>query len=267
MSLCSSPPLSGYPQPDWLIDRERLGARLPPRVRARELWRVPGRTSRRLRRTPPDSQSRTWSGPASTWSPTARCGGRATPTDSRRPLTASISTIRRRARSHGHENPVPRSGRPDPPHAAGRSRGRRVFLRAITDRESRSPSPGLHDDPTGSERPLRRRSESRARVRRRRECRAQGSESSGRRRGPGRRALSPSAPDPAREYALEAIDRALAGIEETVLHTCFGYAHIVKKRLTGYPLLRGSMSAPRPTSPPTAQPASIRKCCATFRTK
>src|SRR5918911_1740137 len=29
------------PQPDWLIDRDRLAHRLPPRVRARELWRVP----------------------------------------------------------------------------------------------------------------------------------------------------------------------------------------------------------------------------------
>ena len=33
--------VGSYPQPDWLIDRERLGERLPPRVRARELWRVP----------------------------------------------------------------------------------------------------------------------------------------------------------------------------------------------------------------------------------
>ena len=32
--------VGSYPQPDWLIDRERLGARLPPRVRALELWRV-----------------------------------------------------------------------------------------------------------------------------------------------------------------------------------------------------------------------------------
>jgi 5-methyltetrahydropteroyltriglutamate--homocysteine methyltransferase len=46
-------------------------------------------------------------------------------------------------------------------------------------------------------------------------------------------------PDPAREYALEAINRALEGIEgDTVLHTCFGYAHIVKSRLSGYPFLR-----------------------------
>jgi 5-methyltetrahydropteroyltriglutamate--homocysteine methyltransferase len=46
-------------------------------------------------------------------------------------------------------------------------------------------------------------------------------------------------PEPAREYAIEAINRALDRIEgETVLHTCFGYAHIVHDRLTGYPFLR-----------------------------
>jgi 5-methyltetrahydropteroyltriglutamate--homocysteine methyltransferase len=32
--------VGSYPQPGWLIDRERLGHRFPPRVRARELWRV-----------------------------------------------------------------------------------------------------------------------------------------------------------------------------------------------------------------------------------
>jgi 5-methyltetrahydropteroyltriglutamate--homocysteine methyltransferase len=32
--------VGSYPQPDWLIDRERLRDRLPPRVRAAELWRV-----------------------------------------------------------------------------------------------------------------------------------------------------------------------------------------------------------------------------------
>ncbi|RTE91308.1 uroporphyrinogen decarboxylase family protein [Bradyrhizobium sp. LVM 105] len=34
--------VGSYPQPDWLIDREKLGARFPPRVRAKELWRIPG---------------------------------------------------------------------------------------------------------------------------------------------------------------------------------------------------------------------------------
>jgi 5-methyltetrahydropteroyltriglutamate--homocysteine methyltransferase len=32
--------VGSYPQPDWLIDRDKLAGRFPPRVRARELWRV-----------------------------------------------------------------------------------------------------------------------------------------------------------------------------------------------------------------------------------
>src|SRR5437899_2111253 len=33
--------VGSYPQPDWLVDRQMLGTRLPPRVRAREIWRIP----------------------------------------------------------------------------------------------------------------------------------------------------------------------------------------------------------------------------------
>src|SRR5215208_1489656 len=43
MAAATSIPTSlvgSYAQPGWLIDREKLGARFPPRVRARELWRV-----------------------------------------------------------------------------------------------------------------------------------------------------------------------------------------------------------------------------------
>ena len=32
--------VGSYSQPDWLIDRARLGERLPARVRAKELWRI-----------------------------------------------------------------------------------------------------------------------------------------------------------------------------------------------------------------------------------
>jgi 5-methyltetrahydropteroyltriglutamate--homocysteine methyltransferase len=32
--------VGSYAQPDWLIDRKKLAARFPPRVRARELWQV-----------------------------------------------------------------------------------------------------------------------------------------------------------------------------------------------------------------------------------
>ena len=33
--------VGSYPQPEWLIDRDKLAGRFPPRVRARELWRIP----------------------------------------------------------------------------------------------------------------------------------------------------------------------------------------------------------------------------------
>ncbi len=33
--------VGSYPQPDWLIDRERLQKRPPPRAVAKELWRIP----------------------------------------------------------------------------------------------------------------------------------------------------------------------------------------------------------------------------------
>jgi len=32
--------VGSYPQPEWLIDRKQLAGRFPPRVRARELWRI-----------------------------------------------------------------------------------------------------------------------------------------------------------------------------------------------------------------------------------
>src|SRR5690348_16548450 len=32
--------VGSYPQPDWLIDRAKLAGRFPPRIRAKELWRV-----------------------------------------------------------------------------------------------------------------------------------------------------------------------------------------------------------------------------------
>ena len=33
--------VGSYPQPDWLVDRGNLVNRLPPRVRAQEIWRIP----------------------------------------------------------------------------------------------------------------------------------------------------------------------------------------------------------------------------------
>jgi len=40
LALLPTTLVGSYAQPDWLIDRAKLGKRFPPRVRAKELWRV-----------------------------------------------------------------------------------------------------------------------------------------------------------------------------------------------------------------------------------
>src|SRR3974390_887404 len=45
--------VGSYAQPDWLIDRQKLAGRFPPRVRARELWRVAPEFLEQAQRDPP----------------------------------------------------------------------------------------------------------------------------------------------------------------------------------------------------------------------
>jgi 5-methyltetrahydropteroyltriglutamate--homocysteine methyltransferase len=40
LPLFPSTIVGSYPQPDWLIDRDKLSKQFPPRTRARELWRI-----------------------------------------------------------------------------------------------------------------------------------------------------------------------------------------------------------------------------------
>ena len=40
MTLLPTTLVGSYPQPDWLIDRKRLADIVPPRARARDLWRI-----------------------------------------------------------------------------------------------------------------------------------------------------------------------------------------------------------------------------------
>jgi len=41
LPLLPTTPVGSYPQPDWLIDRSQLLGQGPPRVRARDIWRIP----------------------------------------------------------------------------------------------------------------------------------------------------------------------------------------------------------------------------------
>jgi 5-methyltetrahydropteroyltriglutamate--homocysteine methyltransferase len=41
LNLLPTTLVGSYPQPEWLIDRKNLAGRFPPRIRVRDLWRVP----------------------------------------------------------------------------------------------------------------------------------------------------------------------------------------------------------------------------------
>ena len=137
--------IGSYPQPDWLIDRERLRERLPPRVRARELWRVAGAVpragaGRRDARSAIRDMERAGidivtDGEMRRESYSNRFATALEGIDLDNPATALDRT--------GKTNAVPRVVGPDPAHA-GRSRCATCeFLRAQhRPARSRSPFPG-----------------------------------------------------------------------------------------------------------------------------
>jgi 5-methyltetrahydropteroyltriglutamate--homocysteine methyltransferase len=231
--------VGSYPQPDWLIDRKRLGDRLPPRVRARELWRVPEPfleaaqddatrlAVQDLERAGVDVIT---DGEMRRESYSNRFATALDGVDLDQPGIALDRT--------GHENPVPRVVGP-----ISRTRPVEVrdveFLRSITDRRIKITVPGpftmthqAQNDYYPDDRSLAL-AYAEAVNEELRDLKAAGADVV--------QIDEPylqARPEPAREYAVEAINRALDGIEgETVLHTCFGYAHIVHDRPAGYPFL------------------------------
>jgi 5-methyltetrahydropteroyltriglutamate--homocysteine methyltransferase len=231
--------VGSYPQPDWLIDRERLGARLPPRVRALELWRVPepflDEAQDDATRLAVQDMERAGvdvitDGEMRRESYSNRFATALEGVDLDNPGVALDRT--------GHENPVPRVVGP-----IRRARPVEVrdveFLRSITERRIKITVPGpftmtqqAQNDHYADGRSLAL-AYAEAVNEELRDLKAAGADVV--------QIDEPylqARPEPAREYALEAINRALAGIEgDTVLHTCFGYAHIVHDRLPGYPFL------------------------------
>jgi 5-methyltetrahydropteroyltriglutamate--homocysteine methyltransferase len=232
--------VGSYPQPDWLIDRERLGDRLPPRVRARELWRVP---EPYLEEAQDDATRIAVRDMELAGIDVVGDGEMRRESYSNRFATAldgiDLDTPGVALDRTGNENPVPKVVGP-----VRRSRPVEVrdveFLRAITDRPIKITVPGpftmtqqAQNDHYAEDRDLAL-AYAEAVNDELRDLKAAGADVV--------QIDEPylqARPEPARDYALEAIDRALEGIQgDTVLHTCFGYAHIVHDRLPGYPFLR-----------------------------
>jgi 5-methyltetrahydropteroyltriglutamate--homocysteine methyltransferase len=231
--------VGSYPQPDWLIDRERLGERLPPRVRARELWRVPEAFLEEAQddatRLAVQDMERAGvdvitDGEMRRESYSNRFATALDGVDLDNPGVALDRT--------GHENPVPRVV--GPIRRTGPVEVRDVeLLRSLTDRRTKITVPGpftmtqqAQNDHYADDRSLAL-AYAEAVNEELRDLQAAGADVV--------QIDEPylqARPELARAYAVEAINRALEGLEgDTVLHTCFGYAHIVKDRLTGYPFL------------------------------
>jgi 5-methyltetrahydropteroyltriglutamate--homocysteine methyltransferase len=232
--------VGSYPQPDWLIDRARLGDRLPPRVRARELWRVPEPL---LEEAQDDATRLAVADMERAGVDVVTDGEMRRESYSNRFATAlegvdldgpGVALDRT-----GHPNPVPRVV--GPIRRTGPVEVRDVeFLRSLTERRIKITVPGpftmtqqAQNDHYSDDRSLAL-AYAEAVNEELRDLKAAGADVV--------QIDEPylqARPEAAREYALEAIDRALDGIEgETVLHTCFGYAHIVHDRPSGYPFLR-----------------------------
>ena len=231
--------VGSYPQPDWLVDRDMLGRRLPPRVRAKEIWRVAPQyleqaqddatliAIRDMERAGVDIVS---DGEIRRESYSNRFATALEGIDLDNPGTALDRT--------GHPNPVPRVVGP-----IRRTRPVEVrdvqFLRANTDRRIKATLPGpftmsqqAQDDYYKDEGEL---------------AMALAAAVNGEIKdlfAAGADVVQIDEPylqarsEKAKRFAIPAINRALEGIGgTTALHTCFGYAHIVHDRPNGYPFL------------------------------
>jgi 5-methyltetrahydropteroyltriglutamate--homocysteine methyltransferase len=231
--------VGSHPQPDWLIDRARLGARLPPRVRARELWRIPDElleqaqddaTVVAIEEMEATGLDVITDGEIRRESYSNRFANALDGVDLDNPGTGVDRT--------GNPNIVPRVSGPVSRRHPVQKRDVE-FLRAHTNRRIRVTVPGpftmtqqAQNDHYDSDQELAM-AYAAAVNQELRDAVAAGADIV--------QIDEPylqARPERALEYALPAIDRALEGIKaRTALHTCFGYAAVVKERLPGYPFL------------------------------
>jgi 5-methyltetrahydropteroyltriglutamate--homocysteine methyltransferase len=231
--------VGSYPQPDWLIDRERLGERLPPRVRAQEIWRVAepwleqaqdDATLLALRDFELAGIDIVTDGEIRRESYSNRFATRLAGLDVDNP-GVFVERV-------GIENLAPRVV--GPVRREGPVQVRDVeFLRRHTDRPIKITVPGpftmgqqTQDDHYGDERLLA--LDLAAAVNEEiRDLFAAGADVV--------QIDEPylqARPEQAREYGVEAVNRAVEGVEgTTALHMCFGYAHFKRGRPAGYAFL------------------------------
>ena len=231
--------VGSFPQPEWLIDRARLAGRFPPRVRARELWRV---APEHLAEAQDDATLLAIRAQEDAGLDIVSDGEIRRESYSNRFATAlegiDLDNPGTGLDRSGHPNPVPRIvGRIRRKHAVEVEDLR--FLRAHTDRMVKITVPGpftmlqqAQNDHYGSEAEAA--MDYAAAVNEEiRDLFAAGADVV--------QIDEPymqARPQKAREYGLAALNRALEGIEgTTAVHICFGYAAIIHERPSGYSFL------------------------------
>ena len=231
--------VGSYPQPEWLIDRKKLAGRFPPRVRARELWRV---EESFLKEAQDDATVLAIRAQEAAGLDIVTDGETRRESYSNRFATAlegvDIDHPGSALDRSGHPNPVPR--------IVGRVRRRHavevedlLFLRRHTSKRLKMTVPGPFTMSQQAQNDYYASDEEAAMdyaVAVNQEVRdlfAAGADIV--------QIDEPymqARPEKARQYGLKALNAALDGVEgETAVHICFGYAAIIHQRPSGYSFL------------------------------
>jgi 5-methyltetrahydropteroyltriglutamate--homocysteine methyltransferase len=232
--------VGSYPQPEWLIDRKALAGRFPPRIRMRELWRVPeallaeaqdDATVVAIKAQEDAGLDIISDGEIRRESYSNRFATALSGVDLDNPGTALDRS--------GHPNPVPRVVGPiRRMHAVGVEDVK--FLRRHTTRQTKVTVPGpftmaqqAQIDHYGGSREAASMDYAVALNAEIRDLFAAGADVV--------QIDEPymqARPDDARAFGLKALNLALEGITgATAVHICFGYAAIIHARPTGYSFL------------------------------
>ena len=231
--------VGSFPQPDWLIDRQKLAGRFPPRVRARELWRIPPQylneaqedaTLIAIRAQEEAGLDIVSDGEIRRESYSNRFATALEGVDLDNPGTALDRS--------GHPNPVPR--------IVGRIRRRHAvevedlkFLRAHTDRKVKITVPGPFTMLQQAQNDFYA-SEEEAAMDYADAVNAEIKDlfAAGADVVQIDEPYMQARPEKARQYGLAALNRALQGVQgTTAVHICFGYAAIIHARPSGYSFL------------------------------
>jgi 5-methyltetrahydropteroyltriglutamate--homocysteine methyltransferase len=231
--------VGSYPQPDWLIDRSKLASRLPPRVRARELWRV---APELLEQAQDDATVLAIRDQERAGVDILTDGEQRRESYSNRFATALDGIDLDRPGVA-----IDRSGHPNPaPRVVGPIRRRHPvevrdleFLRANTDRPVKMTVPGPFTMAQQAQNEFYADDAALAMA-----YAAAVNEEVKDLFAAGADVVQldepylQARPDAARRYGVQALDRALEGVTgTTVVHVCFGYAAIIHERPSGYSFL------------------------------